>query len=43
MAGNNHPNIVKFLDYIKDSNTLIMEVYYFKNLNYKYIQFPFVY
>ena len=32
MVSNNHPNIIKFLDYIKDSNTLIMEVnkYYFK-------------
>jgi hypothetical protein len=26
MKSNNHPNIVKFLDYLKDSNVLIMEV-----------------
>ena len=26
MKSNNHPSIVKFLDYLKDSNVLIIEV-----------------
>jgi len=28
MVSNNHPNIIKFLDFLKDSNTLIMEFRY---------------
>ena len=39
MKSNNNPNIVKFLDYLKDSNVLIMEVNKNKPHFFSYLKF----